>query len=60
MPLGAGEERAVAATKTYTAELLALNLLVRGLGPIGGDPGAGGAAALGALPARRGQHPGQG
>jgi glucosamine--fructose-6-phosphate aminotransferase (isomerizing) len=36
--LGAGDERAVAATKTYTAQLLALYLL------LGGDPGP--AAAL--------------
>ncbi|HEX5493831.1 MAG TPA: SIS domain-containing protein [Mycobacteriales bacterium] len=39
----AGTERAVAATKTYTAELLALYLLVEGIR--GGDP-AGSAAAL--------------
>ena len=42
--LGAGEERSVAATKTYTASLLALYELVRALGgdlqsPEGGLPG---------------------
>jgi glucosamine--fructose-6-phosphate aminotransferase (isomerizing) len=45
--LGAGAERAIAATKTYTAELLALAMLVAALDP---DPSA--AAALGALPDR--------
>ncbi|HEU0242872.1 MAG TPA: SIS domain-containing protein [Candidatus Limnocylindrales bacterium] len=40
LDLGAGPELAVAATKTYTAELLALALLAAGLGH-GGDPLAG-------------------
>lgn len=45
VPLGAGEERAVPATKTVTAQLLAFALLARGLGPV---PFAD--ADLGALP----------
>ena len=46
IPLGAGQELAIAATKTYTAELLAIALLSAGLA--GGD--AADRAALAALP----------
>ncbi len=45
IPLGAGPERAIAATKTYTAELLAIALLSAALD---GDPGD--RAALAELP----------
>jgi glucosamine--fructose-6-phosphate aminotransferase (isomerizing) len=48
--VGAGHERAVAATKTYTAELLALLLLVEGVRAGGGAPPAEEMAALAALP----------
>ncbi len=40
MDLGAGEERSVAATKTYTAELLAVALLSAALDGAGADAGA--------------------
>ncbi|MFP8960321.1 SIS domain-containing protein [Streptomyces nanhaiensis] len=48
----AGPERALPATKTYTAELLSLYLLVEGLRAAGGTDGAGGASgsAAKALP----------
>ncbi len=48
--LGAGTERAVAATKTYTAELLALLLLVEGVRTGSGAPSADERAALAQLP----------
>ena len=44
--LGAGPERAIAATKTYTSELLAVALLSTALGGISGDD----RAALAAMP----------
>jgi len=50
LDVGAGHERAVAATKTYTAELLALLLLVEGVRAGGGAPPAEELAALAALP----------
>jgi glucosamine--fructose-6-phosphate aminotransferase (isomerizing) len=46
IPLGAGPERAIAATKTYTAELLAIALLSAALAGEGGED----RAALAALP----------
>ena len=49
--VAAGHERAVAATKTYTAELLALLLLVEGVRNGDGRPGAEERAALAELPA---------
>src|SRR5215475_3088892 len=48
--VAAGHERAVAATKTYTAELLALLLLIEGVRAGDGRPGAAELAALGRLP----------
>jgi glucosamine--fructose-6-phosphate aminotransferase (isomerizing) len=48
--VAAGHERAVAATKTYTAELLALLLLVEGVRAGDGVPAAAERAALAALP----------
>src|SRR6185437_6531341 len=48
--VAAGHERAVAATKTYTAELLALLLLIEGVRAGDGRPGAEELAALGRLP----------
>ena len=53
----AGPERAVAATKTYTAELLSLFLLVEGFGDgtpsyRGGGPSYGGGEAVESLPQR--------
>src|SRR6185437_15788611 len=48
--VAAGHERAVAATKTYTAELLALLLLIEGVRAGDGRPGADELAALGRLP----------
>jgi glucosamine--fructose-6-phosphate aminotransferase (isomerizing) len=48
--VAAGHERAVAATKTYTAELLALLLLVEGVRTGDGLPGPAERAALAALP----------
>jgi glucosamine--fructose-6-phosphate aminotransferase (isomerizing) len=48
--LAAGRERAVAATKTYTAELLALLLLVEGVRAGDGAVGPAERAALAALP----------
>ena len=49
--VSAGHERAVAATKTYTAELLALLLLVEGIRNGDGTPAAEERAALAKLPA---------
>ncbi|WP_165987478.1 SIS domain-containing protein [Streptomyces sp. YIM 98790] len=52
----AGPERALPATKTYTASLLALYLFVDALGAGGGGPAAAGAAgAAGELPALAGK-----
>ena len=48
--VAAGHERAVAATKTYTAELLALLLLVEGIRAGDGTPPDGERAALARLP----------
>jgi glutamine---fructose-6-phosphate transaminase (isomerizing) len=48
--IGAGHERAVAATKTYTAELLALLLLIEGIRAGDGVLPAGERAALDKLP----------
>ncbi|MFC3383826.1 SIS domain-containing protein [Couchioplanes azureus] len=48
--IAAGHERAVAATKTYTAELLALLLLVEGVRNGDGSPAAAERAALEKLP----------
>ena len=48
--VAAGHERAVAATKTYTAELLALLLLIEGVRAGDGRPGAEELAALRRLP----------
>src|SRR5215468_538321 len=48
--VAAGHERAVAATKTYAAELFALLLLVEGVRAGDGRPGAEELAALGRLP----------
>ena len=48
--VAAGHERAVAATKTYTAELLALLLLIEGVRAGDGWPPAEERAALGELP----------
>jgi glucosamine--fructose-6-phosphate aminotransferase (isomerizing) len=48
--VAAGHERAVAATKTYTAELLALLMLVEGVRAGGGAPADEERAALAALP----------
>ena len=49
--VAAGHERAVAATKTYTAELLTLLLLVEGIRNGDGSPAADERAALAKLPA---------
>jgi len=51
LDVAAGHERAVAATKTYTAELLALLLLVEGIRGGDGTPPAEERAALAELPA---------
>ncbi len=48
--VGAGHERAVAATKTYTAELLALLLLIEGVRTGSGTPAPEEQAALAELP----------
>jgi glutamine---fructose-6-phosphate transaminase (isomerizing) len=48
--VGAGHERAVAATKTYTAELLALLLLIEGVRTGSGNLADGERAALAELP----------
>jgi glucosamine--fructose-6-phosphate aminotransferase (isomerizing) len=48
--IAAGPERAVAATKTYTAELLALLLLIEGVRASGGALAADERSALSALP----------
>jgi glutamine---fructose-6-phosphate transaminase (isomerizing) len=51
IPLHAGQERSVAATKTYTAQLTALALLSVQLRAAAGEAGQAGTAALEALPA---------
>lgn len=48
--VSAGHERAVAATKTYTAELLALFMLIEGIGTGTGQLAAAEAAAVASLP----------
>jgi glutamine---fructose-6-phosphate transaminase (isomerizing) len=51
IPLGAGAERAIAATKTYTTELLAIALLSTALADDAGDGTAADRAALAGIPA---------